>query len=115
MGDGLGATPCIEFNIAFVPDGSMTLSRAPNWKFFITDLRRQVERKGSVTRTVDEIIAATQASDPAIRMRWYWMAHRAGGGDYNGFVDAGLNLRFDPDERGRNVESVTFSLAAAAK
>ena len=92
----------------------MTLSRAPNWKFFITDLRRQLERKGSVTKTVDEITSLTQARDPAIRLRWYWMVHRSGGGDFNCFVDAGVMFTFYPDERGHLVESVTFSLAPTA-
>jgi hypothetical protein len=78
---------------------------------FTDSLRQQVERAGTVTMTIDEIISAAQSTDFVIRTRWFWMAHRAGGPGFDDFLDAGLTLTFFPDERGRRVESVTFSLS----
>lgn len=78
------------------------------WGSLIADLQTRLDRERQVSMTVDEIVAATHSSDEALRERWFWRARQLGARGFEEFADAGLHLRFFPDARRCDVETVTF-------
>lgn len=66
----------------------------------------------SIRLSLDELLRRSGASREydGFRSRSHWAACQRGDPDWRGFRDAGLVINFVPDERGREVEVVTFRL-----
>ena len=73
---------------------------------------RQLSYDHSIRLTLDEVLARSGADqEPSgYRTRGYWAQCQRGDPYWRGFRDAGLVINFEPDERGRDVEAVTFRL-----
>lgn len=80
-----------------------------NWDPLINHLRQRVDVEGRVTLTIEEIIAMTNTRDQSIRTCGSWRAAQRGGAAYDRLANAGFAIEFTPDERGHQVESVSFS------
>lgn len=79
-----------------------------DWPTLIDNLHARLDNEARVSMTIDEIVAVTHCRDEALRERWYWRATQLGAKNFERFTDAGLHLQFFPDERSRDVETVTF-------
>jgi len=79
-----------------------------DWTPLIGDLQIKLDRQRQVSMSVGEIVAATHCHDPSLRERWFWRASQLGAKGFENFTDAGLRLRFFPDARRHDVETVTF-------
>lgn len=86
-----------------------------NWRSVAEDIAQALHDMvgdRSRTHTLDELLAQSGAgAEPGdYRTRSYWAAEQRGEQHARAFRNAGLVLSFFPDERGVQVESVTFRL-----
>ena len=78
------------------------------WYEFAENLVRRLDTEGSVTLSVDEIIAETRTTDRSARGRSFWRAAQRGDTFIDAFIRSGVTIVFEPNEPGESVEFVTF-------
>ena len=91
----------------------MTVQEKKRWKEWADVLRQEMmtSRTADVTKSVDDIIAATATTkaEKTVRSERFWLACQAGESPNEALVKAGFEIEFAADEN-RCVEKVTLRL-----
>ena len=91
----------------------MTVQEKKRWKEWADDLRQEmmVSRTTDVTKSVDDIVAATATTkgEKTVRSERFWLAYQAGVSPNEVLTKAGFEIEFETDDD-RRVEKVTLRL-----